>query len=208
MLEVFSGTAGGPAGPQSDGWLTLLGPGAGGVLYIDSAEVIEQKYPYVLWEKKVRVDSEGAGRQRGAPGNICSYGPLADPMDVYYSLDGMFNPPQGVRGGGPTQGPGAHLREAGGSTRVLPNLVGEQRLEPGERIVSLSAGGGGYGDALTRDVEAVLRDVVEGFITVGRARAVYGVILTGDPAKVETLVINGEATTAARAARRPPFAQA
>ena len=51
MLEVFSGTAGGPAGPHSDGWLTLLGPGAGGVLYIDSAEVIEQKYPYVLWEK-------------------------------------------------------------------------------------------------------------------------------------------------------------
>ena len=46
MFQIFSGTAGGPAGPQSDGWLTLLGPGAAGCLYIDSAEVIEQKYPH------------------------------------------------------------------------------------------------------------------------------------------------------------------
>ena len=199
MFQIFSGTAGGPAGPQSDGWLTLLGPGAAGCLYIDSAEVIEQKYPMALYERRVRVDSEGAGRQRGAPGNICAYGPLADPMDVYYSLDGMFNPPQGVRGGGPPLGSGAQLRTAGRATRVLPNLVGEQRLAPHEQIVSLSSGGGGYGHPHTRDPHAVLTDVVEGFITATRARQIYGVALAGDSAKPETLQIDAAATSTLRA---------
>jgi len=198
MFQIFSGTAGGPAGPRSDGWITLLGPGAAGCLYIDSAEVIEQKYPMAIYERRVRVDSEGAGRRRGAPGNVCAYGPLQDPMDVFYTLDGMFNPPRGVRGGGPPLGPVALLRSAGGATQVLPNLVGEQHLDPHQQIVSVSAGGGGYGDPYTRDPAAVMRDVVEGYVSAERARAIYGVALTGDPRHVETLALDTAGTAAQR----------
>ncbi len=198
MFQIFSGTAGGPAGPESDGWLTLVGAGAGGNLYVDAAEVIEQKYPMAIWDRRVRVDSEGAGRRRSAPGNVCTFGSLHEPMLSHYSLDGMFNPPQGVRGGGPPARPAAVLIERDGAVRVLPNLVGEQTLEAGERLISLTSGGGGYGDPHTRDPHAVLRDVVEGYISLGRARGVYRVAIDGDPAKPETLVLDAGATVALR----------
>jgi N-methylhydantoinase B len=40
-----------------------------------------------------------------------------------------------------------------------------------------SSGGGGFGDPLERDPEAVARDVAEGLVTASRAEACYGVAL-------------------------------
>ena len=110
----------------------------------------------------------------------------------------MINRPRGVRGGGPALGPAALLIQPDGSIRTLPEPVGEQTVAAGERIVSLSASGGGYGDPRTRDPMAVLRDVVEDYISVGRAREAYAVVLRGDPAKPETLTIDDAATAAHR----------
>ncbi len=42
-------------------------------------------------------------------------------------------------------------------------------------------GGGGYGDPLTRDPDAVARDVRELKVTAAAARSVYGVVLADDP---------------------------
>jgi N-methylhydantoinase B len=57
--------------------------------------------------------------------------------------------------------------------------------------------GGGYGDPLERDVARVFHDVVEGWETCERARAVYGVIV------IETddgdLVVDSAATESLRA---------
>ena len=58
-------------------------------------------------------------------------------------------------------------------------------LQPGERIVSVSAGGGGYGDPLTRDPAAVLHDVREGWVSRERALAVYGVVLSDSGESVD-----------------------
>ena len=200
VFQIFAGTAGGPGSAESDGWLTVLIAVAGGVAYFDECEVLEQKYPIVVWETKVRAESEGAGRQRGAPGNVCIYGPLANEnaIEVHYSQDGMITPPQGVRGGGPAKGSQAWLQEPDGSQDILPNMIGEQIVGPGQRIVSLSAGGGGYGDPHTRDVAAVLEDVVEGYVSIDRARDAYGVVITGDPDRVETLAVDQRATVASR----------
>ena len=90
-----------------------------------------------------------------------------------------------MRGGGPPARPAAVLIERDGAVRVLPNLVGEQTLEAGERLISLTSGGGGYGDPRVRDPHAVLRDVVEGYISLGRARGVYRVAIDGNPTKPE-----------------------
>jgi N-methylhydantoinase B len=63
------------------------------------------------------------------------------------------------------------------------NAIGEREevppvaaleLQPGERIVSVSAGGGGYGDPRERAPEAVRHDVEEGWISAERAARVYG----------------------------------
>ena len=198
MLSLFSGTAGGPGTPNTDGWLTFLMAAGAGLLYIDQSEVIEQKYPMVVLEMRVRPDSEGAGRQRGAPGSITVFGPIDHTMEVHYSLDGMINVPLGVQGGGPALGPAAQLIDTSGATRDLPDIVGEQPLQAGEYIVSLSAGGGGYGHPHQRPAQAVLGDVVKGYISPRRAREIYGVVLTGDPAKVETLRVDETVTATLR----------
>jgi hypothetical protein len=44
----------------------------------------------------------------------------------------------------------------------------------------------------------VLTDVQEGYVSIARARDVYGVVLTGDPAKFETLAVDRVATTTQR----------
>ena len=199
MLSLFSGTAGGPGTPNTDGWLTFLMAAGAGLLYIDQSEVIEQKYPMVVLEMRVRPDSEGAGRRRGAPGSITVFGPIDHTMEVHYSMDGMINVPLGVQGGGPALGPAAQLIDTSGSTRDLPDIVGEQPLHTGEYIVSLSAGGGGYGHPHHRDPYQVLSDVVEGYISTPRAREIYGVALSGDPTKVETLRVDEAATATLRA---------
>ena len=201
LLQLFSGTAGGPGSAEVDGWLSFSSAGAGGLLYIDETEVVEQKYPFVVFQKSIRPDSEGAGRQRGAPGNICVYGPRWDPLTVHYTMDGMQHAPQGVQGGAAALGSKAYLIQRDGSRVRLPDIVGEQRIEVGERILSLSDGGGGYGDPFGRRPARVLHDVIEGFVGIPRARRVYGVVVRGDPKRPETLAVDEEATARVRAAR-------
>jgi N-methylhydantoinase B len=62
--------------------------------------------------------------------------------------------------------------------------------------VARCCGGGGYDDPLARDPLRVLHDVAEGWISVDRARATYGVIINAG-------VLNVSATAEERAARAP-----
>jgi len=209
-VQLFCGTSGGPATAHNDGWLQFTNTGGAGLEYIDSTEVCEQKYPLVVWEKMVRRDSEGAGRLRGAPGGVAIYGPRFDDIEVQYFLDAVVNRPLGVRGGRGSQGPEVWVSRADGSWDADAGgdgAVGEAPIAVGETIVSLSGAGAGYGPALERDPEKVLRDVVEGFLSAGRARGAYGVVLTGDPERWETLAVDAAATAALRAelAERGPL---
>jgi N-methylhydantoinase B len=194
VTQLLAGTAGGPGTADTDGWLSFLGFPAAGLLYRDSVEVLEQKYPMVVTRSEIRPDSEGAGRRRGAPGNLCEYGPTSAPMQVFWSLEGVENLPEGVRGGTSPTGPSAYVARADGAVEEHPDIIGAVELEPGERVGSRSAGGGGYGPAFAREPELVLLDVREGYITVERAADAYGVVLTGDPARFETLAVDDAAT--------------
>jgi N-methylhydantoinase B len=60
-------------------------------------------------------------------------------------------------------------------------MAGTLDIKPGERLVSLTGGGGGYGSPLQRDPDLVARDVSEGWISVERARTVYGVAVRESP---------------------------
>jgi N-methylhydantoinase B len=69
----------------------------------------------------------------------------------------------------------------------------------------VTSGGGGYGDPLERDPALVLDDVLEGWVSLERARTVYGVAFTGDSVS-EGLAVDAEATTAQRERLRTPAA--
>jgi N-methylhydantoinase B len=198
VTQLLLGTTGGPATAACDGWLSFLGMPAAGLLYRDSVEVDEQKYPMIVHRSVLRPDSEGAGRRRGAPGNLCEYGPRAGRMQVFWSLEGIESPPRGVRGGlAPTVGSAYRVDLEGGLVEHA-EAVGAVELRPGERVGSRSPGGGGYGDPRLREPERVLWDVREGYVSLERAAAVYGVAIAGDPERFETLRVDPAATRALR----------
>jgi N-methylhydantoinase B len=194
ITQLLAGTAGGPASAVTDGWLSYLLPVTAGVLYRDSMEVVEQKYPFVMLESKVRPDSEGAGRFRGAPGALVAYGPVLEDMGVSYSMDGFETPPKGVRGGLDSPGSNVYRVRADGSVEELSAPVAHFTLKPGEVVGTRTTGGGGYGPPRERDPAFVLRDVRDGFVSLDRARRVYAVAIEGNPGKPETLRINEVAT--------------
>ena len=101
-------------------------------------------------------------------------------MQVFYFADFADYPPLGALGGGP--GGAALLRklELDGSETAL-DPIGDVTLEPGEFVRGLEAGGGGYGDPLTRALDAVARDVRDGWVSVEAARDHYGVVIARGP---------------------------
>ena len=143
ITQLLAGTAGGPGTAESDGWLSFLGFPAAGLLYRDSIEVLEQKYPMIVTRSEVRPDSEGAGLHRGAPGNLCEYGPIAGTMRVFWSLEGVQNLPEGVRGGDSPLGPSAYVAAPTGTIAEHPEIIGAIELQPFERVGSRSAGARG-----------------------------------------------------------------
>jgi N-methylhydantoinase B len=194
--QLFVGSAGGPGSATADGWPTYLIPVCASLIYKDSVEIDEQRYPIHVTEQRLVPDSEGAGRRRGGLGCRTVYGPKTAPVTVAFSVEAHHNPPRGVRGGAPGSRTDAWMLDAAGE-RVDIDLVGALELEPGERIVSISSGGGGYGDPLEREPELVLHDVREGWVSRDRARDVYGVVV--EPTGDGELRVDEEATARRRA---------
>jgi N-methylhydantoinase B len=175
--QLFLTSMGGPGGPDEDGWVSFGVPVDGGLMYRDSAEVTEQKYPLLIDEVRLMTDSEGAGRHRGAPGSRIAYGPTSRPMNVAYLTDGHYFPPAGARGGESPAIHRAYKLDVNGAPIEIPQ-VGQIELAPGERIVEEGGGGGGYGSPFERDPTRVLQDVEAGLVSPERARETYGVALT------------------------------
>ncbi len=177
VSEFVLGNNGGPASPHCDGWVTYAMPDCAKTIYIDSIEMLERSYPLQIRSVRMLADSGGAGRLRGGPAAEVIYGPRATPLRIFYMADFARNPPAGVLGGRSGSAAAAIVVGPDGSEREV-EPVGDSLLAPGEWIRGIEAGGGGYGDPLDRDPEAVLRDVLERWVSVEAAREVYGVIVT------------------------------
>jgi N-methylhydantoinase B len=170
---ILGGVTCGGASPSADGWLLLAGVGDSGMLWRDSVELDELRFPMLVHEQRLLPDTEGAGRTRGAPAAYVEYGPRGADLEVMYASDGSVNAPQGVLGGEAGKPARAYRRGPDGSLVELPNCD-RVVLRPGETIVSVSCSGGGYGAARERDPAAVASDVREGYVSAERAREVYG----------------------------------
>lgn len=162
-------------------------------MYHDSTEIDEQKYPLHIWEKCLIQDSAGAGRRRGGLGSKVLYTCKNEPMTVAYTVDGNQNPPRGVRGGKDGRAADAWGLEDSGERRTLP-MATTLEIQPGERLVSVTSGGGGYGDPLTREPELVAHDVTEGWVSESEARHVYGVLLRKAKRDREVRIVDEDAT--------------
>ncbi len=87
----------------------------------------------------------------------------------------------------------------GGEVTVRP-VIGPSPILAGDVFRHELASGAGWGDPLERDPAAVLRDVRNGVIGVGRALADYGVVIAADETvDVEATAASGAGGASARA---------
>ena len=189
--QILLAVTAGAGTPWADAWLTIFHVGGAGIMRRDAVEIAEMTHPILIVQQRLLIDTEGAGRNRGAPSAYVEYGPIGTSLKAAYGCDGTLYPALGARGG-LAGGPAQHFkRRLDGTLSELP-AYGLVALESGERIVSVTPGGGGYGPPSERDAEQVRRDVLEGWITAERAHDVYRVSLS------ESLDIDHEGTSRLR----------
>jgi N-methylhydantoinase B len=168
---VFFSGGGMGARPTDDGLSATAFPsGIRGV----PAEVIESICPVIMHSREFRPDSEGPGRYRGGFGQEMEIGVRSHaPWILSAMYDRTRCPAQGIQGGSP----GAKGAVRTGQGREL-HPKRQQRIEAEERVILSLPGGGGFGFATERDPNRVAQDVSDGLVSAGRAREIYGVVLT------------------------------
>lgn len=142
-------------------------------------EYTESYFPLRIDSLRARIDSGGAGRHRGGNGVEKVYRFL-EPGEVSIHDDRHLSKPWGIGGGRAAEGSSKVLIRQNGSTQRLPAKFDGLRVEPGDRLVFITAGGGGWMDPLERAPEAVQADVVRSFLSADKARDSYGVVLQPD----------------------------
>ena len=157
-------------------------------------EFMEMEYPLRLERYAISTDSGGPGKFRGGCGVVRDVRLLADEGTFGLRVENNVFPAWGVAGG-----------MGGGLSRVIlnPGTSEEREIRPfsddnhwkrGDLVRICTAGGGGWGDPLERDVSMVLDDFEDGFVSLQAARDSYGVII--DP---ETETVDIPATETERA---------
>ena len=131
--QLFLGSTAGPGTPFGDCWLTYLHVGNGGMCFIDSVELDELYQPIWVGERRILPDTEGAGRNRGAPSLFVEFGPVGCSVELAYVSDGSVNAARGARGGG-IGGAAGHLKRrvdgVSSRSRIAHRPLGRWRNHP------------------------------------------------------------------------------
>jgi N-methylhydantoinase B len=171
FLETFGGGYGGriasdgPDAVQAHGQNTENAP----------VEETERGYPVLVERLELVEDSEGAGRFRGGLGLRKDYLFPRGPVTFTVLADRDREGPWGLFGGLAGK-PAEYVLVSEGEERSIGSKATVE-VQAGELVSYRTCGGGGYGPPEEREPERVLRDVVEGKISVERARTLYGVVI-------------------------------
>jgi N-methylhydantoinase B len=187
-MEIFEGSYGGRHGAD--------GMDAVDTLYANTRnnpiEDIESHLPLRVERYELREDACAAGQWRGGLGAIREFTYLED-GGASVEGEGHKFAPWGFAGGHAGFPAELIVRRADGGDTSLPSKVPYTRARAGDRFIMVGPSGGGYGDPGLRAPERVLRDVLDGYISVELAARDYGVVITRD------LVLDREATARIRA---------
>ncbi|UCD44568.1 MAG: hydantoinase B/oxoprolinase family protein [Candidatus Bathyarchaeota archaeon] len=155
-------------------------------------EALEAYLPLRFESYALRPDSGGPGEWRGGCGIERSWTLTAPRATLSILAERVKLPPWGLRGGGEGALGEYIFRHRDGRTERLPSKC-TVNLQEGDTLVIRTPGGGGYGDPLNRDPSSVLRDVVNGLVSVEAAVRDYGVVVNP-----ERLQVRVEATKRTR----------
>jgi N-methylhydantoinase B len=147
---------------------------------LEPTEVVEARHPVIRHRLELDQDSGGAGKWRGGLGVI---------NETEYLSTGV-----GGTGGDISSGATAISGLCGGAgprrqNGVISYYGSDHELGPpsckrsdlpisaGDRVLSWTAGGGGYGEPHERPIAAVVMDVENEYISRGAAKDIYGVAI-------------------------------
>jgi N-methylhydantoinase B len=189
---VLSGTA---ARPDRDGCEALSSAFNAANIPVESQEANQ---PVLIERFELMRDSAGAGRYRGGTGIRRDLRLLLEDGRLTNNTERQRFAPWGLFGGQPGRP---------GTTVVNPGTPRERRVHSkasdtfayGDVVSFQQPGAGGYGPPWERDPQAVLRDVLDDYVSIEGARRDYGVVI--EPA---TMTVDATATRTARAAMRSP----
>jgi N-methylhydantoinase B len=188
-MEILEGSYGGRYG--------LDGMDAVDTLYANTRnnpiEDIESHLPLRVNRYELRDNVLAPGEWRGGIGSVREFSFLTD-AGFAVEGDGHKYRPWGFLKGSDGKTAELRLRGGDGSEIDLVSKVPYHKVRAGDRLVSFGPCGGGYGDPFRRDPEAVLEDVLDGYITAETARTAHGVAIEGGK-------VDAAATAALRAAR-------
>jgi N-methylhydantoinase B len=140
-----------------------------------SIEVTEAEMPMAVTAYEFVADKAGAGKYRGGVAFRRDYRFLEHEGMLQVRSDRRDHRPFGLYGGGPGQPSENYLNPDEGG-KLLPSKL-TMTIRKGDIFRHVLAGGGGWGDPLERDAQAVMRDVRNEFLSPERAQADYGVIV-------------------------------
>jgi len=225
IMEPMAGGYG--ARPHADGIDT------GGLFCIPmgrvpDVEMTEFLYPVLtLWRREV-PDSGGPGRHRGGLGASIAITPhgTSVPMGLVLASAGKAVAQNaGLCGGHPgnsgldvvaRRSRVAELLASGRMPAELDEVSDELEpgqnyassyLAPGEVFQMTWQGGGGYGDPLGRDPEAVAHDLRERKVTPDAAVGVYGVVVADGTVDAAATAVERDRLRSARKARSRPLGE-
>lgn len=189
--ELVVGTWGGR--PVADGNDGLANPCAS--MANIPVEVAEVDWPIHIERYGLVPDTGGAGRFRGGLAVERVWRVLVPDTQLQVRSDRQVHRPYGLAGGLPGERSSNLLLRRDGTLERLPPMFGAV-LQVGDVFHHRMPGGGGWGDPLARDPEAVADDIRNDKVTRAAARELYGVHLFDDGS------IDSVATAEVRATRR------
>jgi N-methylhydantoinase B len=150
-------------------------------------EELEMRLPMRCTRYELRDEGAAAGKWRGGIGVVRTWEFLTDTLFTGEG-DRHTDPPRGVYGGqdGLT-----------GAMTLNPNTEREQslhakltnyKIKKGDILEIKTPNAAGYGNPLEREINKVLEDVLDDYITIEQAKEVYGVVIKKD------LAVDFEAT--------------
>src|SRR6476469_750128 len=170
QYEIIAGGAGARATKDGASGITVNQSNA----MIAPIEIIESEFPTRVVRYELIKDSGGAGRYRGGLGIRREYLNLEDARFSIRSMKHVI-PPNGCAGGSTGRPGDIWINPDGKDPKRLPTRYADYPLKKGDVFRLDTPGGGGHGDALTREPDRVLADVREGILSPQAAASDYGV---------------------------------
>lgn len=161
----------------------------------------ERVNPTRTTEFQILRDSAGPGKWRGGAG-VQKTSLLLDSEDAVmsYICDRERAVVWGIEGGLPSMPHGLSIRRAGeDQPKWLGSVFSDYPVYTGDEFARPTAGGGGFGDPLERDPQAVCTDVIEDYVSVARAASDYGVVIREIDADLCEYAVDTDATEKLRA---------